>query len=140
MWKAEAEGNLEGYHTWAPERSELYRNPARFSGGEMTKEENNRAKAWFLEKWRESGMDWLEFAVKTGVDPLSAFRWVREHREELAKPSPADLLHRAMLLAARAREMAENPHLPAEAIVALNALGNLLNTLEEGWHSLVLLD
>ena len=103
----------------------------------MIEEKTSRAKEQFLKKWKESGMDWLEFALKTGVDPLAAFRWVREHREELAKPSPADLLHQAMLLAVRAREMAENPHLPAEAIVALSALANLLNTLEEGWYSLV---
>ncbi len=106
----------------------------------MLEEKTNRAKERFLKEWKESGMDWLEFALKAGVDPLAAFRWVREYREGLAEPSPADLLHRAMLLAARAREMAENPHLPAEAIVALSALGNLLSTLEEGWHSLVLPD
>lgn len=30
VWEAEAEGNLEGYHTWASERFGLYRDLARF--------------------------------------------------------------------------------------------------------------
>lgn len=95
-------------------------------------------KSSFLKAWKTSGLAPLEAALRFGVDPQRALLWVREHREDLARPSLEDLLVRLLRNLAQLKRKVEEETVPADLIPELSEALRAIRPLEEAYERLLI--